>query len=508
MSKKEELLKHYTDYRYRYLRYYFPMVIDEVPIKEIKEEINNEEKIFYQKEKIDNIFKDKICEYLNAKFDIVKLNLNFLNNEYEKFEYDYELCDKMLWFINYRYLKQEIEFPELVDDFSIKDSINLVKEFYTDLLKDNPNDVNVINYIADNKVDVLFEPNRSVTEVSTSDISAAYTPDLLFLIVLVHEIAHSYAYYKTDNLMGSFDTRTIEIESSFVEKLFLKYLKEKGYSIIREENKIRAVNDKDLETYFLYSFYGTMAHAYKIIDEKDFIDNLGEDFEINRESFNNYLNYSPYYLDYVSQAAIINDLLDDYLPDEYKKVSKDILKNSLDDLFIYNYNEFGSFTFSTRYIGCYLLSSYFEDIMDDEKSIKYFKEFLNSKNDYSFSDTCDLFGIDINDTIMLPTTYMQKYLDIVNKKELKVRRYPYVTDEYVKTELDDYNELIKKTKESDGLKQEEMILIRKLLHLYNKTKITNDTYPFDINSQLDDNDVEEIDKIQKRLIKYYNNETT
>ena len=501
MSKKEELLKHYADYRYRCLRYYFPMVIDDVPIKEIKEDINDEERICFQKEKIDNVFKDKICEYLNTKFDIVKLNLNFVNNEYEKYEYDYELCDKMLWFINYKLLKQEIEYPELVDDFSIKDSINLVKEFYSELLKDNPNDVNVINYIADKKIEVVYEPDRSVTDVGTSDISVAYTPDLLFLIVLVHEIAHAYAYYKTDTLMGTYDIRTTEIESSFVEKLFLKYLKEKGYPIIRDENGIRSVNDNDLETYFLSTFYSTITHAYKIIDEKDFIDNLGEDFEINRDSFNDYLNYSPYNIDYIAQATFINEILDDYLPEEYKRVPKETMKESLEDLFVYNYNEFGTFTFAARYIGCYLLSSYFEDIMDDEKSIKYFKEFLNSKNDYSFSDTCDLFGIDVNDTITLPTMYMQKYLDIINKKELKVRRFPYVTDEYVKTDMDYYNEVIKKTKESDGSMQDEMILLRKLFHLYNKTKISKDMYPFDINSQLDDNDVEEIEIIKKKLEK-------
>ena len=501
MSKKVELLKHYADYQYRYLKYYFPMIIEEVPIKEIKERFNDEEKVVDQKAKVDNIIKDKLCEYLNTKFDLVKLNMNFLDNEYEKFEFDYELSDKMLWFINYKWSKFENEYPQLVDDFNISDSIKLVKEFYNDLLKDNPNDVTAVNYIIDNKVNVVYTPDRAITDVSTSDINLTYTPDLSFLVVLAHEIAHAYAYYKTDSLMGSQDIRTVEIESSFIEKLFLKYLKEKQYPIIRDEKEIRGLNDKDLEAYFISIFYSTLTYAFKIVDEKDFIDNLGEEFIINRDTFNDYLAYSPYNYNYIAQAIFINDILDDYIYDDLKKVPIEDMKESLNEASFYTHNEFGSFKFAVRYVGSYLLATYFDDIIDDEENIKNFLDFLNCKNDYSYADICNLMGLEVDDTIALPTVFMKKYLDIMNKNEVKVKKFPYITDEYIENEIKEYNRIINNNKNSDKTEQLKMKLVRKMFHYYNSTKISTDLYPFNSLSQLDDNEVDDLELVKNKLKK-------
>ncbi len=501
MSKKVELLKHYADYKYRYLKYYFPMIIEEVPIKEIKKQFNDEEKVTVQKNKVDNIIKDKLCEYLNTKFDIVKQNLLFLDNEYEKFGFDYELCDKMLWFVNYKWSKYDNEYLQLVDDFTISDSINLVKEFYNDLLKDNPNDVTAVNYIINNKINVVYTPDRAITDVSTSDINLTYTPDLSFLVVLAHEIAHAYAYYKTDNLMGSQDIRTVEIESSFIEKLFLKYLKEKQYPIIKDEKEIRGLNDKDLESYFISIFYSTLTYAFKIVDEKDFIDNLNEDRIINRDTFNDYLSYSPYEYNYIVQATFINDILDDYIYDDLKKIPIDEMKESLNEIGLYKHNEFGSFKFAVRYVGSYLLATYFDDIIDDEENVKNFIEFLNCKNDYSYADICNLIGLEVDDAITLPTVFMKKYLDIMNKDEIKVKRYPYITDEYVESDMNEYSKIIEKNKKSDRVEQEKMKLVRKMFHYYNSTKISTDLYPFNSISQLDDNEIDDLELVKKKLEK-------
>ena len=247
MSRKRELLNHYVDYNFRNIKYFFPMLVEEIDVKKIKEDIDEEDRIPKVKEQIDNAFKNKLCEYLNSKFDIAKMNIQFLDSEYNLFEFDYELCDKMLWFLNYKWTKVRKDFPELVDDFTIDDAKNILKDFYKDLFHNNPNDYNYIEYIIDNKIKIVYEDERAVTDVNSQDVKISYTPDLLFLIVLAHETAHSYSYFKKDDLLGEVDIRNVEIESSFIEKLFIKYLIDNKYPIIREDNKIRSVNEEDYE---------------------------------------------------------------------------------------------------------------------------------------------------------------------------------------------------------------------------------------------------------------------
>ena len=500
MSKKKELLNRYIDINFRYIKYFFPMLIEEIDISKLKEEINDNNKVAREKEKIDIVFKDKICEYLDAKFDIAKKNLLFLDNEYDKFDFDYELCNKLLWLLNYKYKEIDIEFPTLRDDFTIKDAKKIVKDFYREILKNNPNDVNLMNYIIDNKLNIIYDNERAFTDVKTSDINITYANDLSFLIVIAHELAHSYAYFRKTNLMGSEDVRNVEIESSFVEKLLLKYLKENKFPIIRENNNNRPVNEEDIDKYYAAVFYSTLTYAYRIIDEMDFIDNLSEDFVINRQNFDDYVSNSPYEYNYIVQADFINDILDNYIPEETKNINIKDLKEVSKKLNIYNYNEFGSFKFSIRYVFSYLMSLFFDDISKEEKNINYFIEFLDNKNDYSCKDLIDLFSIDIEDTMTLPTAFLLKYKDILNKKGDELKINPYITQDFINSEIKNYKKMIKKNKDDKGLEQKKMILIRKIFHLLDKTKINNDMYPFDISSQLDDADVDKIDELEKKLI--------
>jgi hypothetical protein len=499
MHKKEELLRHYVDVNYGNIKRTFPMLLEEIDIKSIKENIDTEDKVYNQKRKIDNVFKDKMAEYLNAKFDIAQLNVYFIKSRHDIFEFDYELADKLLWFNNYIWNLNQVELPYLRNDITISDSKEIVREFFHDLLKDNPNDITKIDYIIDNKINISYDEKTATTDINSNIINITYTPDLYFLIIIAHEVAHSLAYYNKDDLLGPEDVRCVEIESSFIEKLFIKYLKDNELPIIEEDKKIRPINDEDIDKFYVGVFGSIIRYAYAIIDELDFVESLEDKPEITRESLDRYILNCPYTFNYSIKAYCINEILNNYIEPEYHNLTIGELKEAKKDIGLYTYNEFGSFEFNIRYLFSYLLSNYFEDMLDDPRTIKYFKKFLDNKNDYSTSDICNLIGFDIEDSITLPSVFVDRYYKILEKNDIKTNKNIYADDNYIERDLDYYKKILDKAKKSDRKEQDKDIILRELLHLYNSTNIRTGKYPFDINSQMDDCDVDRVKELTKRI---------
>ena len=500
MSKKKELLEHYVDYRFKNIKYFFPQTISMFDIKKVKEDINEDNKVTIEKEKIDNIFMTNIGEYLGTKFNIMKNNLTFIGNRYEEFDLDYEVADKLLWFHDYRTKKTEVEIAELRDDLDINDCKKIIYDFYKDLLGDNPNDVAIIEYLLNNKVNIIYNRfERGITD-GDKNINLSFTNDLNFLIVLVHEISHAFAFSKTSIPIGCEDVRNVEAESYFIEKLFIKYLKDKKLPILKDDNGVRSINDEHLEKYFLLSYSEILSVSYNIIDEGDIIKSIDDDNIIDKEFISDYICNSPYEYNYIIQANFVNDILDNYILDNEKNIDYHELKEIEKDDQIYMTKLIDSYEGHIRYLISRLLSWYFVDIYDDERQIKKFKDFIRQKRDYSSEEFAYLFNIELDDALAIETNLYDKFRRLAPKYNIEVTSNTRMPKDYINEELEYYKKLVNRTKACDDKKQEEMIIVKKMFDLFDTSDVGLNMYPFRIEYQVDDCDVEKYEEYKKKIL--------
>lgn len=500
MDKKKKLLEHYADYCFRNIKYFFPQTISMFDIKKLKDDINEDNKVTTEKEKIDNIFMTNIGEYLGTKFNIMKNNLTFLGNRHEEFDLDYEVADKLLWFHNYKTKRIEVDIVELRDDFDINDCKKVIFDFYNDLLGDNPNDVAIVDYLLNNKVNIIYNRfERGITD-GNKNINLSYTNDLNFLIVLVHEISHAFAFSKTSIPIGCEDVRNVEAESYFIEKLFIKYLRDKKLPIFKDDNRVRCINDEDIEKYFLVSYSEILSDCYSIVDERDIIKTIDDDNIIDKDFVRDYLCNSPYEYNYIIQSKFVNDIFDNYMLDEVKNLDYHQLKEIEKDGEIYMTGLINSYEGHIRYLISRLLSWYFVDIYDDERQIKKFKDFIRQKRDYSSEEFAYLFNLELDDALAIETNLYDKYRKIAPKYNIEVTSNLKIPKDYISDELKYYNKLINRTKKCDDKNQEEMIIVKKMFDLFDTSDVGLDMYPFRIEYQVDDCDVEKYEEYKKRIL--------
>lgn len=501
MERKEELLRNLVNIRFRRLKFFFPMLIDEIDINEIKEDIDYNGSITNEKKKIDDKFKDLIGDYLNTKFNVISQNITFLKTDHELFDFEYDLANKLLCFNNYTIIDDEMSFSELSDDISIKDCKNIIIDFYSELLQDYPDDIKLIKKITNEKVNVVYDQIRSVTNVETKDIDISYSNYFDFLIIFVHEVSHAFALSKTSISFYDQDVRNIETESQFIEKLFIKYLDDKKIPIFKCESGSRPINQDDKDNYFLFCYYHLLEKSFKILNEIDFIRTIDEDNILDREFIDDYLYNSPYEYNYIYQAKIINDVMDNYMKEEEKRLNYYQLKLRTKETDLYLTDDLKSFEEPIRYYLSGILSLYFYDICDDKKQVKKFVEFLRQKGEYSIEEVAILFNIDIDETFIIVTKIFEKYREIVKKKGINVPIPPMAGEEFINEELLSYNTLLERAKTSDDKHQKELIIVKKLFDLLGTNNINLNIYPFDISYQLDDCDVEKYEDYRKQILK-------
>lgn len=503
MSKKKELLNRYVDIHFRKIKDFFPMIIEEFDINKIKTDIDESNKITVEKNKIDDVFKTKIAEYLNLKFEIIKNNVTFIHNRYEMFGFDYDLADQLLYINSYKYAPGGYDYAELRDDISIEDCKNIVLDFYRDLFKDRSNDIHYIEYLMKNKTNIVFDYSRGITNAKTRDMNISYSNDIKFLLVLVHELAHAYALRDFKGNLHSTDIRNIEMESSIVEHLLLKYLKDKKLAIIKDEDGIRPVNDEDIETHFLCEYNIITTAAMRILDEVDFILSFDELDVINKDFLDVFQSNSAYDYNYIDQAAFINEILNHYIDSSLVTLNMKSLNEELKNVSLYTTSDLDSFEGTIRYFISKIVALHFRNIYDEKEKEKFI-EFFSKKNYYNVEDFIYLFGLEINDLSAVAISIAKKYEEIAEKKNLEYEPNPLVPKNFMKEVTIYYKHLLENKDDYDPARQQQIILERQLFSMFNQYEVSSDIYPFDIRYQFDDSDVEKFESIKNKLLNLRN----
>ena len=501
MERKKELLDHYVDYCFRNIKYFFPTMISMFDVKKIKEDIDINNRTVTEKNKIDDIFKTNLTEYLNTKFNFIKNNETFVYNRHEDFDFDYEVADKILWFHNYTTNGAEIYYPELRDDYGINDCKEVVFDFYKDLLGDNPNDIEIIKNILNNKINIIFNKNDRPVTNGDKEIDICFRNDLCFLMALVHEMSHAFAFSKTNIPIEYEDVRNMEAESLFIEKLFLKYLNDRKLPIFKDDAGARCINNEDLEKYFLVSYLEIISNSIRILDEKDIINTINDDNIINKDFLDDYNYNNPYEYHYIVQASFVNEIFDDYLIEELKNLDYYQLKEIEKYVQKYSTKLIDSYEGHIRYLLSGILSCYFVGIFDDKRQIDSFKDFIRQKRDYSCEELAFLFNIELDDALAIITDLYDKFKKIAPKYNIEVTSNPKIQQEYFDVELSYYKKLVEQTKKCDNKKQDEMKIVKKMFDLFDAPNVGLNMYPFEINYQLDDCDVEKYEDYKKKILR-------
>ena len=224
MKKNKKLLLTYLFSIYDKIKNNYPFLAQQIDINSLKDEIITSNKGIHElKSKIDEIYMDELSNYLDKKREVALVNPYFEEKEYKKFTYDYDLCKYLLIQTNNKIQLCEYEMPKLINELSIDDCKNIVYDFFKELYKDDNYVMDNVKNILFNNVNIFYENIRSYSNKATKEIFIEYSNDLSFLLTLVHELGHMISSIN-DNKLSRTDARLIEIESSIMEKLFLKCL--------------------------------------------------------------------------------------------------------------------------------------------------------------------------------------------------------------------------------------------------------------------------------------------
>ncbi|MBQ1496220.1 MAG: hypothetical protein IIZ40_02570 [Bacilli bacterium] len=434
MKKNKKLLLTYLFSIYDKIKNNYPFLAQQIDINSLKDEIITSNKGTHElKSKIDEIYMDELSNYLDKKREVALVNPYFEEKEYKKFTYDYDLCKYLLIQTNNKIQLCEYEMPKLINELSIDDCKNIVYDFFKELYKDDDYVMDNVKNILFNNVNIFYENIRSYSNKATKEIFIEYSNDLSFLLTLVHELGHMISSIN-DNKLSRTDARLIEIESSIMEKLFLKYLKSKELKILKDSNsKKRSLNQNDLDNYLIMNYAFLSFLADDIVSEYNFY-NVLKDGKFKKDSLKEYMSESK--KNYLKAFGDINYTLNKYIPFSLRNEEINKLElTSLDDDILEKI-ELNSMYVNIRYISSYLIAFFYGDLIKNEEVVDVFKTYLKDHSNYSYKYFTKMLTVNLDEVFSLSTLFIEKYKKILKKKGYKLETNLYFVDKDIKEDID------------------------------------------------------------------------
>ena len=486
MDKKHKLLLHYIDFLYENVKDDYEEALGLIDIDNLKKQvIDSNEPCHKLKKKIDNQFKKELISLLNKKYQLIKDSAYYNMTDYDEFGYDYELCKMILSMFNNNIIVYDEISRKLNSELSIDDCKKIVLEFYDDLL--HGEDIDLIKDLLDN---VILEKDeiRSYTNISNLEIHIGKNDNYDFIIVLAHELAHAYVLTKTKSPYKS--VSLIEMDSSCVEILLLKYLMKNNIKVIEDEAGPRGLNKEDIICYFINTYSMFLFFAKDVVDEMNLVYCISENNdEINEDTFDDFNYLSQYSNHYLVTFNIINSFIERFLNHEMALLCGKKTDSAID-----------TFTNNVSYIRCLLFTTYFYYLKDYEREKDKFSYYLKHADEFEFSQFINLFGITNDEFVSLVGPFVQKYSETLKEDNNNV----YINDFYrevINKCLNTYNELMEKENSGKDFYLERFKVIREIALLLNRNNFDIDLYPFDIELQLEDEEVDQYEVHKKKLLK-------
>ena len=486
MDKKQKLLLHYIDFLYENIKDDYEEALGPIDIEGLKELVlTSNESINKIKTKIDDKFKSELISLLNEKYKLIRDSKYYNMTEYDEFGYDYELCKMILSMFNNNIIVYDEITNKLNSELSIDDCKKIVLDFYDDLLQGE--DIDLIEDLLDN---IILEDDdiRSYTNINSLEVHVRKNNNYDFLIVIAHEIAHAYVLTKTKSPYKS--VSLIEMDSTCVELLLLKYLMKNNIKVIEDENGPRSLTKEDIICYFINTYSMFLFFAKDVVDEMNLVYCIGENNdEITEETFEDFKYLSQYSNHYLITFNIMNSFIERYLNYETPLQCEKKTNSAID-----------TFTNNVSYIRCLLFSTYFYYLKDYEREKDKFAYYLKHADEFEFSQFINLFGITNDEFISLIGPFVEKYALTLKEDNNPV----YINDfhkEVIRKCIDKYKELMEKENTGKDYYLERFKIIREIALLLNRNNFSIDLYPFDIELQLDDNEIEQYEEHKKKLLK-------
>ena len=156
--------------------------------------------------------------------------------------------------------------------------------------------------------------------------------------------------------------------------------------------------------------------------------NKENDFDMNSYEKFRYLSSGDLM---INEYLKIDDVLNKYLPEEYRYLDIDDLTeiSKKQDEFVYNSLE--TFEADIRYLTSMLLSFFFDKIKANSKIKDSYKEIIKDTI-YDIYDISRIFEFDIgnkDDIYSIVTAFMEKHRKYLNKSKYNLKSDPYFTKE-------------------------------------------------------------------------------
>ena len=199
----------------------------------------------------------------------------------------------------------------------------------------------------------------------------------------------------------------------------------------------------------------------------------------------------------------IDDILNKYLDQDHHYLGIKELKTKKEKIEPYLTTELDAFFSEIRYFCSYILSSFFSDIINNKEIINNFSDYLKRGNIYDYLDFLNTLCLNDGDLKSLTVGLTNKYKKKKTKNGYEFKYGKKINKEEINEELKKYKELKKYIKNNAWYGD----FINQVVRMVDITKNNNfnlDIYPFDIEYQMDDNEVEEFKKIKMKILNIYN----
>ena len=470
MEKKRELLDHYIDFLNDNLKLDLLGIESLINIDELKKSLDFNKSIYLTRKQIDRYFKERIVEYLNNRYSKFKDNTLYNSNRYDLFDLEYDLCFTFLEMNNFRGQFTKVEDTEINEEYDVDKCKELVLDFYKNLLNDE-SDVKIIQSILD-RISFTDEDIRSYFNTNTKEVLVSKSKCYSFVMTIAHEVAHAYSAEKQGNFPK--DIRLIEMDSLCIEVLLLRYLADNNIPILKGGE---VVGEKELSDFIANIYTMIVINSKRVLDEMLITSCIGDKQKIDMEVFEDICKQEPYSVHYLAKTHIINAFMDRYI----------------------NKEDIEGFNNNVSYICSSIFSTYFFEVTERDEEKQKFAYYLNHNGEFNFLDFIEYFGFPPEKFHILLSIVVSDFANMVNY-EKEVFPINDIYKEVINQEIEEYNEIVEKELNSDYTEEEKIYLIRKLAVLLNRTTYSLDLYPFDIEYQLEDEEVEEFNKTKKRLL--------
>lgn len=478
MEKKHKLLFRYIEILKDNIDDMFDgLVIEDKEIYSLQTEIlDSDGKVHDLKQMIDTFFKRKMVDYLNNKYKLMKDNKFYRNTDYGLFGFEYELIDTTFDMNDYRVQAAELETFELNNSYTDDDCKKIVLDFYKDLFK-NDDDVKTIEKLIDSII-FIDEGIRSYYDIKDKKIYVSRYKGYEFLLTIAHEVAHAYAFSKTSSSIK--DTRLMEMDSLCIEALLMKYLKDNQIECLQSEDGPSTVEDYVVNNYFMNLYSMLVFYARDVLDEMSIVYCIGNNDEevIDLKVLENVKNILPYSNHYMIYGKKIDEFIDRYL-----------ITDSEDGV--------DTFSNNVSYICSVMFQNYFYRIIEKEETKEKFVEYLRQPDGFAFDEFISLFNTNPYDFFMFTSILMTNFKKEVGDSFIISERYK----EEVEKDLEDFENKIEEEFTSNSTEKLKFIGYKRLSRLLRKPICNEKIYPFDIEYQLDDNEVDLVNKEINRILR-------